>query len=388
MAVTDGNRPSRSLSAIAIVLAVLILVPSGILFVRVWQQNADQREATALETDGVEYLAGLSPLISALAEAQSSALQGFTQAPAALTEAVTRLGGIDQRTGERLGVHDRWTNLRDTIGRLPTVKGDQTQIFQAHVEVTALSLALARAVADRTALSSDPDNDVAHLQKAIAIDLPQTVVQASRMGDLSALVAAIKGDATERAQAQAILLPQFGAAVAEVNANVSELTDDLQAAVDDTDSVTLSTSLVSTVDGFRRGVEGFIRGASPNATIAGNGTPNLAGMATAQSQLHNAVFGLVNVVVREMQGMLAARTDRLDNRRLETIIVAAALFLLVAGLIVVTALGRPRVAEWAPEAAPPSGPPGRALSPIDPGLPVPYGAEIGPNLRERSGVVR
>jgi hypothetical protein len=390
MAVSDGNRPSRLRGALIAVLAILILVPAGILFIRVWQQNADQRDDTALERQGVEYLAGLSPLVSALTEAQSSAIQGVSEAPASLTAAVTRMGAIDQRLGGTLETRERWTGLRDAIGRLPSVKGDKTQVFQAHVEVSTLALALARAVADTSTLSRDPDNDLSHLQTAISVDLLDSVIQVSRMGDLSLLVAGITGTPAERAQAQAILLPQFGAAVSQVNADVAQLTDDLQAAVDDTASVTLSGSLVSTVDAYRRGVESFIRGASPAGTLAGGGKPNQATMATAQSQLQTSLASLAGVLVREMNGLLDARQDRLDSRRIEAIVVAAVLGLLLLTVAFLALTGRRRRAT-APETD-------DALSPL-PDAPDPfahssfdpasrYGAEVGPNRRERSGVVR
>jgi hypothetical protein len=390
MAVSDGNRPSRLRAALTAVLTILILVPAGILFVRVWQQNADQRDETSLEQQGVEYLAGLSPLVSALTEAQSSAVQGVPEAPASLTAAVTRMGAIDQRLGDALETRERWTNLRDAIGRLPSVKGDKTQVFQAHVEVSTLGLALARAVADRSTLSRDPDNDLSHLQKAISVDLLDSVVQVSRMGDLSLLVAGITGTPAEKVQAQAILLPQFGAAVSQVNADVAQLTDDLQAAVDDTASVTLSGSLVSTVDAFRRGVESFVRGASPAGTLTGTGTPNQATMATAQSQLQTSLASLSGVLVREMNGLLDARQDRLDTRRIEAIVVAAVLVLLVLTVAILVLTGRRRrAAAPGTDASLAPLPDSRdpfAHSSFDPSSP--YGAEVGPNRRERSGAVR
>src|SRR5918998_1704736 len=149
MAVSVDNRPSRLRAALAAVLTILILVPAGLLFLRVWQQNEDERDRTKHQQQGVEYLTSLAPLVSALAEAQSSALQGVSEPPASLTAAVARVAAADQRLGDALGTRERWTGLRDKIGALPSVTGPNTlQIFQAHVEVTDLALALYRAVLD------------------------------------------------------------------------------------------------------------------------------------------------------------------------------------------------------------------------------------------------
>jgi hypothetical protein len=374
----------------------LILVPAGFLFIRVWQDVEDERDSTRLEQQGVEYLTSLAPLVSSLAEAQSSALQNVSAAPASLTAAVARVAATDQRLGESLQTRERWTGLREKIGALPGVTGGTLLIFQAHVEVTELALALYRAVLDNSQLARDPDNDLSHLQAALGVDLPGTVVQVSRMGDLSLLAANITGSAAQRQQAQAAIVPQFGAAVQAVNASVARLTDNLQAAVDDTESATLSGNLVTTVDSFRRGVESFIRGASPG----GSAPPNPAAMATAQSQLQTSLSSLAGVLVREMNGLLDARVDRLDNRRIETLVLAGLMVLLALAAIVIPMTGRRRADRTRPvggesgrdmsvthdQYAEQRGPGPYGNSQLDP-MP-PYGDEVYPTRRERSGALR
>jgi len=308
MAVSVDNRPSRLRAVLAGVLTILILVPAGLLFLRVWQQNEDERESTARERQGIEYLTSLSPLVSALAEAQSSALQNAGP-PASLASAVDRMAATDQRLGETLGTRQRWTGLRDKIGALPAAGTPALQVYQAHVEATDLSLALYRSVLANSELARDPDNDVSHLQEALGIDLPGTVVHVSRMGDLSLMLANLSGPAAQRTQAQAVLAPQLGAEIQATNSSVARLTDNLQAAVDGTESTTLSGSLVTTVDGFRRGVESFIGGAGSTGATA----PSANTLATAQSQLQTSLSSLAGVLVRETTSLLDARIDRLEQ---------------------------------------------------------------------------
>jgi hypothetical protein len=395
MAVSVGSRPSRLRSAIVALLTILILVPAGFLFVRVWQDVTAERDSTRLEQQGVEYLNSLAPLVSALAEAQSLALQDVSAPPASLTAAVAGVAAADQQLGEILQTRERWTGLREKIGALPGVTGNTLAIFQAHVQVTDLSLALYRAVLDNSELTRDPDNDLSHLQAALGIDLPGTVVQVSRMGDLSLMAANISGTPAERQQAQAAIVPQFGAAVQSVNASVGNLTDDLQAAVDDTESATLSGNLVTTVDSFRRSVESFIRGASPG----GSAPPNAAAMATAQSQLQTSLSSLSGVLVREMNGLLDDRQDRLDNRRIETLVVAGLIVLLALAAIIVAMTARRR-ADLTP---PVGGEASRDMAVAHDHYPEqrgpgqygnsqhdhrPYGDEVYPTRRERSGALR
>jgi hypothetical protein len=375
MPISVDDRLSRSRSLIAAVLTILILVPAGYLFYRVWQANDESRDSTRLERQGVEYLTALTPLVSALAEAQSSALQNVAIAPATLSASVARVSALDQRLGAALGTRDRWSGLRDRIDQLATVAGNPVTVFQKYVEVTNLAVALSNAVRNNSALIRDPDNDLSNLQQAVGADLPTTVVQVSRMGDLSLLVAKAQPDQ------RATLGPQFAAAVQAVSTSVNALTDDLQAAVDDTSSPTLSGNLVTTVDSFRRGVESLTRGANPS------GEPNAATMATAQSQLQSSTGSLAGMLVREMDGLLQDRLDRLAGERRAALLAAGAVVLLVLAAVAVGLTGRRRY-----RMPPPNNEATRSLADVRPPayanlIDPPYGG-ADPTQRERSGALR
>lgn len=326
------QRRTRARAALGAVLTALMLAPAGVLATRVWDDITDRRESTRLEQRGVEYLAALSPLVSALAEAQSSALSGVAGSGPSVAAAVDGVAAADRRLGGDLRTRERWAGLRQRIEELPEAGGGPLAVYRSHVEVTDLTLALYDTVRTNAELWRDPDNDVSHLQQAVAVDLPTTVVQVSRMGDLSRLVA--DAGAAQRAE----LAPQFGAAVLAVNTHVATLTDNLQAAVDDTGSTTLSGNLVSGLDTFRRGVEALTRGANPG------GAPDPATMATAQSQLQISLANLAGIVVRETAGLLDDRLGTLDTRRTETIAMAALLVLLAVAALVLPWTGRRRPA--------------------------------------------
>ncbi len=380
MSVSVDNRRTRTRSALAAALTVLILVPATILFASVWGTIADKRASTQLEKRGVEYITVLAPLVSALAEAQSSALAGVSAAPGSLSAAINGVAAVDQRLGLELNTRERWTGLRAKMEQLAKTTGDPVAVLEAHVEVTDLALALYDAVRNNSELIRDPDNDVSHLQQAVGVDLPEAVVQVSRMGDLSQLVA--KADARVRAQ----LTPQFGAAVESVNSAVGDLTDNLQAAVDDTNSVTLSGNLVSGLDSFRRGVESLTRGANPG------GTPNTATMATAQSQLQTSLSNLSGIVSREMSSLLDDRLDELDNDAVVALAAAGAAVLLVAAAMVLplTGTGR-RIFVPAPGEGtrdPSVGATGSAPGSTDAGHQATAYGEANPTRRERSGALR
>ena len=377
------SRRTRLRSALAVILTVLVLVPTAVLFGRVWQDNANRRDSTALEKKGVEYLTALSPLISALVEAQSSALQGVSAMPASLTAAISQVSAVDVNLGDALRTKERWAGLQDRIGKLAKVTtGGTAAVYQAHIEVTDLALALYSAVRRNSELNRDPDNDLSNLQQAVAIDMPTTVVLVSRMGDLANLVSAAT------AKTRPALAVQFGQEVLAAQDSVSRLTDSLQAAVDDTNSPTLSGSLVTTLDSFRRGVESMTRGANPG------GTPNSATMAIAQSSLKTALTSLAGGTLKEMSKLLDDRISTLNSRRTEAVAMGLLAVVLVLGAVILLLAGRPR--DAAAPAAPPAGETTRGdLVASRTGVygagrhdPRPNNGEITPTRQERSGALR
>src|SRR5690349_4749673 len=141
-----NSRRTRLRSALAVILTVLVLVPSAVLFGRVWQENSRQTTQTDLEKKGVEYITALTPLVSALTEAQSSAIQGVTAPPDSLNAAVSKVAAADAKLGDDLKTKERWTDLNAKIAKLPKVTGGPLAVLQAHIEVSDLALALYGAV--------------------------------------------------------------------------------------------------------------------------------------------------------------------------------------------------------------------------------------------------
>jgi hypothetical protein len=381
-----NSRRTRLQSALAVITTVLVLVPAGVLFTRVWQENSKQRDRTESERQGVEYLTALTPLISSLTEAQSTALQGVSEPPGSLSTAVSAVTAVDARLGDTLETRQRWTGLQDRIGKLAKLTGNPVTIYQSYAQATDLALALYVAVRRNSELNQDPDNDVANLQQAVAVDMPTTVVRVGRMGDLANLLQAVP------AATRARLAAQFGQEVLAVQESVNRLTDNLQAAVDTTsNSGTLSGSLVTTLDSFRRGVEAMTRGANPG------GVPNAATISTAQSTLQTALSSLAGVSLKEMDRLLTKRLDTLDRRRIEALAAAAAALLLVLLAVLLPALAGRRKPE---PAAPPAPAPGESTRDVVLNRPGPAGygsnpydqapvyGEGNPTSRERSGALR
>lgn len=343
MSVSVNSRRTRLRSTLAVVLTVLVLLPAAGLFLRVLQENSKQSDNVQKEQDGVEYLTALSPLISALAESQSAALQGVVAEPASVTAAVARVQGADERFGDELGTRTRWADLKAKIAKLPTLDvKSASKTFTGHVEVADLTIQLFEVVRENSTLKRDPDADISFLQDVVADQMPVAVTAVSRMSDLANMTVASSG------KTAANLRVQFGYQSLKVNDTVGALTNSLQAAVDDTASDSLSGNLVSNLDSFRRGIEAANRGANLG------GVPNVSTLVTAQSTLQTALSALSGVILKEMSGLLDDRSSSLTYKKVEAFI----LFAVAIALIAVATLwsrGRAREAQAAYTAQPGEG---------------------------------
>ncbi len=377
-----NSRRTRLRSALAVILTVLVLVPSAVLFGRVWQENSRQTTQTDLEKKGIEYIAALTPLISALTESQTSAIQGVTAPPDSLNAAVAKVAAADAKLGDDLKTKERWADLTTKIAKLPKASGGPLAVLQAHIEVSDLALALYGAVRRNSQLSRDPASDMNNLQQAVAIDMPKTVTLVSRAGDFANIAQ------TATAATRGTIAVQFGAELAAAQDAVNALTDDLQAAVDDTTSPTLSGSLVTTLDSFRRGFESMTRGANQGST------PNVATMSTAETALQSALGQLATVTLREMAKLLDDRSDSLAYKRAEAVAMGLLAVLLVLAALILPALGRRRDAQ---PVGRPVGESTRDIPSAAVAAPGSYGGQydvapaygdIDPTRRERSGALR
>jgi hypothetical protein len=367
-------------SALAALVSVAMLVPVGLLLAPQWRTTSDDMKRTRQERRAIEYLTRLGPLLTATAQAQAEAVLDRAGYLSVLDAATAGVAEADQRLGIELDTRERWSTLRRKIDELPDANGRPLVVFQAYVESSDLLLALYDAVRDNSALARDPDSDISHLQVAIAVDLPQAVVFASRLADLAILMGG--ANAAEQRQVAAGL----AAAAAGANAAVDRLTDNLQQAVDDTASRTLSSALLAPLDRFRLGMEAVVRA----ATVPDGPTPGR--VAPARTDLLAGVSGLSGAILTETDRVLQVRLDDLRERERRELFIAG-----VAALLAFISVVLPLIRRRRPT-GPTRGSPDRRVSTGAPadrrGGDRPrdragsIGAEVGSVRRERSGALR
>ncbi|MBM0229945.1 hypothetical protein [Micromonospora sp. ATA51] len=368
------RRPSVPGRVLPLLLVAALLAPVGLLFAQTHRLTGDDRDLASRERLGVRYLRALGPVTDALVDAQAAAVAGRPVPRDALTAAVEQAATVDSAIGDDLRSHERWTGLRAKLEALPD-RGlsDPDAAFTAYGEVTDLLLALHHKIRDGSGLIRDPRSDSFFLQDVIGRDLPEAVVGAGRLADLTALAA--QRPPAERPKTLAELAAVRVAALGPA----TDLVAGLRAAVDSSESTDLGPNVLTPLDTYQRSVEALAALSAPIGT-AGTGPIGPAQVAAARLNAQSAARELQPIILDQLDALLTARIDRLDRDRLLAVAAAALAALLVvvvlAGMLAGAVRTRRRAADerraredsgalpsWQPPAEP------RQLQPVGSGRP-------------------
>jgi hypothetical protein len=330
-------------------LALAVLVPVGVLFGQLWQEQSDRLSFAAKERDGIEYLTTLGQVTTALTDAQSDAIAGGDIDETGLARAVDAASAVDARLGDDLRTRDRWSGLRAKIEALPTpASASKEDLYTAYGEATDLLLALYGKVRENSHLIRDPEGDTYFLQDGAAEELPESVVAAGRFADL--VVLAADRPASERSQAVA----ELTAARQGVLDPASDLADGLQSAVDSTDSRTMGGNLLSRLDRFRRGMD--VLANSAGSLSGRTALPRADQLAAARNEVQIAATELSTAILAELDQLIEDRISALETKRWLAVGTLGVIVLLAVTPMVITVAGgrkrRHRPFNGVPETVP------------------------------------
>ena len=328
------RRPSVPGRVLSLLLVAALLAPVGLLFAQTHRLTGDDRDLAVRERLGVQYLRALGPVTDALVDAQSAAVNGRPVSREALTAAVEKATSVDSAVGDELRSHERWAELRAKLEALPD-RGltDPQAAFVAYGEVTDLLLALHRKVRESSGLIRDPQSDSFFLQDGIGGDLPEAMVAAGRLADLTALAAQRPAD-----QRLATLAELAGLRVTAL-APATDLIADLFTAVENSESTELGPNVLTPLDTYQRSVQALAALSAPTGK-SGTGT-DPSQVAAARLNAQSAATQLQPIILDQLDALLTKRIDRLDRERWLAIGAAA-----LAGLLVCVLAGLLIAAFW------------------------------------------
>jgi hypothetical protein len=324
------DRRGRLLPAI---LALLVLLPVGTLFDRLYRSIDDNLLIAHRERTGVEYLLALGPVTIALNDVQAAAVAGKAVSRQSLTTALDAASAVDLRAGGQLRTTERWTSLRATVDKLPGSR-NATDRYLAFSEASDLLLALYGVVRTNSGLVRDPQTDLYYLEDAAGEELPEAVVMAGRLADLSLLAS------SRPASAQASALVELATARNELASSVGDLAVDLQRAVDTTTSTRLGDVLLSRLDRFRRAVDAL--GQATTSIDPRRLTVDATSANAAREDLEAAASDLYTTLLREMDAQIANRINDLSWQRWRAVGAAMVAVMLALVLTALAVLGRRR----------------------------------------------
>jgi hypothetical protein len=319
-------------------LAVLVLLPAGYLFDRLYRSIDTDLQVAQRERVGVEYLVALGQVTIQLNDAQAAAVAGKAVSRQPLTKALDAVSAVDQRVGEQLRTTDRWTALRGAIENLPGAR-NAADSYVAFAEASDLLLALFGVVRANSDLIRDPQADVYYLEDAAAEELPEALVMAGRLTDLSVLASA------RPPSEQAAAPLELAIARTKVSSPVGDLAADLQRAVDATKSSRLGDVLLGRLDRFRLAVDALI----PATAIVDPRrlTVDAVRANAARADFQAAALDLHTTLLHEIDLLLANRVADLSAQRWRALGAAALALLLALVPIPVALIGRRRRAKAA-----------------------------------------
>ncbi|SCE86018.1 hypothetical protein [Micromonospora chokoriensis] len=330
------RRPSTMGRLLPLLLIGALLAPVGLLVTFAWQQTSDDRSLAARERLGVQYLTALAGVTDALVEAQSATVNGRPVAREALDRAVEEAAAVDARIGVELLSQERWAGVR---AKLEALRGrsasDPESAYTAYGEATDLLLALHRKVRESSGLVRDPVADSFFLQDSAGQELPEAVVAAGRLADLSALIS--RRPAAEQARG---LMELSGLRVAALTP-AGDLVDNLRSAVDGSESTDLGANVLTPLDTYQRSVEAL---AAYSIPARGTGVVDQAQLAAAALNTHRSARQLQPVILTELDALLVERIDELDRDRWSIVAAGVVAVLLLGWLaaLLVNAAARAR----------------------------------------------
>ncbi|GAB3856868.1 hypothetical protein GCM10029963_53980 [Micromonospora andamanensis] len=234
------RRPRTPGRLLPLLLAIALLLPVAFLVVQAHQFVDTDRDVVVRERLGVEYLRALGPVTDALVDAQSAAVTGRSLRRDTLDQAVERAATVDARIGGELSTSERWAGLRAKLEALPERSlADPEAAFTVYGEVTDLLLALHGKVRETSGLIRDSGVDAYFLQDGVGEEMPEAVVAAGRLTDLTVLMN--RRPAAERVQSLSQLATLRGAALQPAN----DLANNLRSVVENTESADLGATVLT-----------------------------------------------------------------------------------------------------------------------------------------------
>ena len=180
-----GRRTGRSqrhrvvINALLVVL--LVLLPLGYVFQRLWVSIEDGAQFHAAENEGVAWVRPLTRLLATLVDAQVTATAGATVDIPAVRAAVGEVSRVEQDHGDPLNIRNRWGPMPDQIDAVIARQMSGPNALTAYAVPIEMTQSLLGTISDASTLVRDPGIDAHYLIETTVVDVPDVIVNAGRL---------------------------------------------------------------------------------------------------------------------------------------------------------------------------------------------------------------
>jgi methyl-accepting chemotaxis protein len=169
-----------------LLVGLVLALPLGIVTTAYVRIENSQLAFSEREAIGVDHLAPVSGLLTALILARHQIAVKATADTAGIDTAVQAATAADARDGAELGVSDGWADARQAVTAAVATTTPATAV-PAYNTAVDKALALVSAIADKSNLTLDPDIDSFYVMDVSVFDLPMLLDTPMRAVDLALL---------------------------------------------------------------------------------------------------------------------------------------------------------------------------------------------------------
>lgn len=306
-----GTWRSRGVRIITLTVAVLALLPVAYVFNGFRAATGAAMRDNAVQRAGAGYVRPLTTLLATLVDAQDAAVRGEPLPADAVREAIEQVNRADQASGDRLGVKQRWSQLRGEIESALGVTISGPAAVGTYAQSIGLTQTLFSKIGDTSMIASIPVADARYLIDTGFVGVPEAMASSAEVAGLALSALAPAGPSIGATVARiAIVLDRISRATQAIRIGPHSGTDQKVASA-------AALGLLEPLDEFTAAADGLAQ------TAAVPGFPSrqtLADLDRALRRLRQAALGLDAAVFDALNAMLDRRSAELDAQHRNMVI--------------------------------------------------------------------
>ena len=308
----------------ALLVVLLVVLPMGFVFQRLWTLTDDGAVFHAAERDGVAWVRPLTKLLAELVDAQVATSAGVAVDVSAVRAVVGEVSRIEKDHGDPLHIHRRWQPMPDQIDAVlsrPVTGPNASVAYAVPIEMTQ---SLLGTIGDASMIVRDPGVDAYYMIRTAVFDVPDVVVNAGRLTTSARDLASRAGTKPPLAAD-----PRAAVALDRITRAAEAIRVGPRSAADETSGEAASIALLKPLDAFAAATDELAEAA--RAPIQNPAEP-LADLDRARQVAHTASLALENAALDSLDALLQNRLNHIASERRSELLAGAAI-VLAAGLL-------------------------------------------------------